>query len=84
MFKDYHSMLVLDVMEHVPVHFVRYEDLLTKPQETLEGICGFLLNKKSVEGLNIQKRIKSVIEMGHKATEAYGMKLDVTTAGGKK
>lgn len=83
-FKDYHSMLILDVMEHVPVHFIRYEDLLTKPQETLEGMFAFIMNQKSVEGLNIQKRIKAVIEMGHKATEAYGMKVDVTLAGDKK
>jgi len=45
--------MVLDVLEHVPVHFVRYEDLLTKPQETLEGVFSFMLNKKSVDGLNV-------------------------------
>jgi len=46
-------MIMLDAKEHIPVHFVRYEDLLTKPKETLEEMFCFVMNKKSIEGLNI-------------------------------
>jgi len=46
-------MIMLDAMEHIPVHFVRFEDLLTKPKETLEEMFCFVMNKKSIEGLNI-------------------------------
>ena len=40
--------------EEVPTYFLRYEDLLSNPQETLEGLFCFLLEVESVEGLNIQ------------------------------
>ena len=83
-FKDFHSFVLLEAMEHVPVHLMRYEDLLIRPQETLEDLFCFVMGKKSVEGLNIQKRIKAAVEMGHKSTQAYSMKVDMEEAGQKK
>jgi len=58
----------------VPIYYIRYEDLRVKPQETLEEVFCFLLNKKSVEGLNIQKKISQVVSQGHEATLVYKQK----------
>lgn len=53
MINAYHSHMMLEIAEHVPVYYLRYEDLLLKPQETLEGLFCFIMNKESIEGLNI-------------------------------
>lgn len=34
---------------NVPIHFVRFEELLSKPKETLEGVMQFLLDQKDLE-----------------------------------
>lgn len=65
-----------EISKHVPVYYLRYEDLLLKPQETLEGLFCFLLNRENIEGLNIQRRIKAAVEMGHKSTVTYNQKVD--------
>jgi ABC-type Na+ transport system ATPase subunit NatA len=48
-----------------PTFFFRYEDLYLNPQETLEKIFCFFLDVESVEGLNIQRRIKHIVDQGH-------------------
>lgn len=42
-----------EINKHVPVHYMRYEDLLEKPQETLEALFCFMMNRESIDGLNI-------------------------------
>lgn len=51
--KGFHDNMVLQVSQSIPVYYMRYEDLVTKPQEVLEGLFCFLMNVKSIEGLNI-------------------------------
>ena len=55
----------------IPVFFFRYEDMLMKPQKTLEEIFAFLLSLRSIEGKFIQKRIEEVIKLGHEASFSY-------------
>ena len=66
------------IEKQVPVYFIRYEDLLTNPQAILEQIFCFLLEVESVEGLNIQKRIADICNLGHSATVTYAQKVDVS------
>jgi hypothetical protein len=68
---SYHKIIIDERIAKLPHYFIRYEDLCTNPQKTLEEIFCFLLEVKSVEGLNIQKRIKQVVELGHSATVVY-------------
>lgn len=75
--------MILEITDLAPVYFLRYEDLLTKPKETLEGLFCFLMNRESIEGLNIQRRIQAAIDMGHKSTQAYALKTDVSDVGKK-
>lgn len=42
----------------VPVHIIRYEDLVDKPQETLEGLLAFMLELEDIEGTNVQELIR--------------------------
>jgi hypothetical protein len=76
MINAYHSHMMLEISEHVPVYYVRYEDLLLEPKATLEGLWCFILNRESIEGLNIQRRIQAVVDMGHKSTVTYNQKVD--------
>lgn len=55
----------------MPTYFIRYEDLRYDPQRTLEGVFCFLLGVESVEGMNIQKRIRDVVSLGHSASVIY-------------
>lgn len=72
----YHKKVLDEIVPAVPTYFFRYEDLRTKPKETLEGIFAFLLNVKSIEGLNIQRRIEQVVNLGHEASITYKVKTD--------
>lgn len=55
----------LSEVKEVPIYYIRYEDLYVNPQKTLEEVFCFLLDLETIEGLNIQKRIKEVVGMGH-------------------
>ena len=72
---DYHEKLMADVPQKVPIYYIRYEDLRVDPQTTLEGLFCFILNLQSLEGTNIQRRIKHVCDQGHAATVSYAQKV---------
>ena len=57
--------------KQVPVHIFRYEDLVSNPQKTLEGIFCFMLGVPSVEGTVLQKRIKDVVGKGAGVSQVY-------------
>ena len=73
--KQYNDKVMSDMTPHIPLYFVRYEDLRMRPQEILEEVFCFILGVKSVEGLNIQRRITEVVKQGHKATQVYDSKI---------
>lgn len=57
-FKNFHELVSnYQKTHHFPIHYVRYEDLLTQPVETLSGLSSFLLETRTVHGMNIEKRI---------------------------
>ena len=68
---DYHANMTDELAKEIPCYFLRYEDLRSKPQETLEALYCFILDVPSVEGLNIQRRIKQVVDLGHSASVTY-------------
>ena len=54
-FKKYHDLVMKDARENkAPIYFIRYEDLVTNPQESLEKSFCFFLNVDSIEGTIIQ------------------------------
>ena len=55
--KEYHDRVFKDMINKVPVFFLRYEDLVLDPESTLKELFCFILNKKSISGLNIERRI---------------------------
>jgi len=71
---------MLKYVNHIPIHFIRYEDLVTNPKEILEEMFCFSMNKKSIEGLNIQRRIQAALDMGHDATKSYALKVELKDA----
>jgi len=54
--------------------FVRFEDMLMDPEPELSNIMRFLLGIDDLTGTNAERRIKEVINMGHKATQTYKLK----------
>ena len=69
--KEYHARVFKDIIPRVPVFFMRYEDLRLDPLTTLTDLFCFLMNKSSINGLNIEKRIVEVVNLGHSASVAY-------------
>mmetsp|Transcript_38885 Transcript_38885/g.28759 ORF Transcript_38885/g.28759 Transcript_38885/m.28759 type:complete len:173 (+) Transcript_38885:72-590(+) len=53
----------------IPVHFLRYEDLLMDPLGTLTGVMQFLLDKEKLEGTVIEKILHIVC--GQKPPQMY-------------
>ncbi len=48
-------------MKHLPVLFVRYEDLVNDPEPELCQIMAFLLNVTDITGSNAERRVREVI-----------------------
>ena len=57
--------------DRVPTYFVRYEDLVLNPKETLLGLFCFLLDAENVIGSNCERRLDEVLQMGATATTTY-------------
>ena len=72
---EYHKRVINEIGVSVPTFYIRYEDLRSHPQQTLEKVFCFLLEVDSIEGLNIQKRIKHVVDQGHSASVSYNQKI---------
>jgi Sulfotransferase domain len=52
----------LSRQKKIPVHVIRFEDLLTKKKESMIGTFEFLQGLESTEGLYIGKRINDVLD----------------------
>ena len=46
--------------QQIPLHYVRFEDLLQRPVETLRSLFEFLLDEPSLAGTVLEARIKQV------------------------
>lgn len=57
-----------------PLYFVRYEDLVSDPKETLMGLMSFLLEESDLVGSNAERRICQVISKGSKGAATYKLK----------
>ena len=66
MWKDFHEFWL---NSKIPVHIVRYEDVLCNPKVTMVKLFRFLLNTSEVEGRNIEKYID--LAVSEKAPEIY-------------
>jgi hypothetical protein len=71
----YHSTVLKEMYPTVPTYFIRYEDLRMEPERVLSELFCFILDLKSIEGLNIQRRIQNIISLGHSATVTYSQKV---------
>lgn len=67
----YQEAFALYKSRKVPVHFVRFEELMRNPKGTLLGLFQFLLDKKDLENTVVERRIDEVIKMGQQVTEVY-------------
>ena len=51
--EQFHSRVIKDMKPTVPTYFMRFEDLRMEPERILSELFCFLLDVKSIEGLNI-------------------------------
>ena len=58
----------------VPVLFVRFEDLVSRPEPELYKMMKFILGERDLTGTNAERRIKEVMAMGSAATVTYSLK----------
>lgn len=55
----------LERAKKMPVFFLKYEDLLTNPQESLSYLMEFLLNRDTISELPISERIDQLCTTGN-------------------
>jgi len=44
----------------IPVHIIRYEDIVSNPEPTIKGLLEFILNSK-IEGTKIEYYLKAAV-----------------------
>ena len=55
----------------VPVHFFRYEDMLSDPLGVLKGLLAFMLGVESVEGTFVWHRAQQVVAQDQRTRSIY-------------
>lgn len=55
---NFHSIVMTSIAPAIPTYVLRYEDLCTKPVETLRELFEFLLEVPSLRGTVCEARIK--------------------------
>jgi hypothetical protein len=58
-------------LPHIPVHILRYEDLMTEPEETLRSVLCFVLNVDSIDGTKVEALLRKAI--AEKPTNLYNI-----------
>jgi hypothetical protein len=53
----------------VPVHLIRYEDILGEPKATMMKLMRFVLNEPNLEGTRIERYVELAVQ--EKAPEVY-------------
>ena len=66
MWKDFHDFWL---KAKVPVHVIRYEDVVLAPKPALTELLKFILNVESLEGTRVEKYIELACQ--EKAPEIY-------------
>lgn len=46
----------------MPIHLIRYEDIVSYPKQALSGLMKFLLNKQDISGSKIEHFIKLAVQ----------------------
>ena len=64
--KDFHEFWL---QSKIPVHLIRYEDILNDPKPTMVKLFKFILNTSHIEGTVIEKYID--LAVSEKAPEIY-------------
>lgn len=64
--KDFHDFWL---KAKIPVHIIRYEDIVLRPEPTLNDLMKFILNVDSIDGTKVQKFINLAVQ--EKAPEIY-------------
>ena len=68
MMKDFFKIINNDLITNGknPVYFVRYEDLLSAPKDTLMGLMSYMLSVPDIKGTNAERQIDSILEQGQR------------------
>lgn len=66
MWKDFHDFWM---NSKVPVHIIRYEDILGDPKAVMMKLMRFILNESSLEGTQIERYVEMAVKQ--KAPEVY-------------
>lgn len=54
---------------NIPIHIIKFEDILANPKKVFTGVMSFLLNKPDISGTVIEKYID--LAVSEKAPEIY-------------
>lgn len=57
--------------QDIPLFILRFEDLLTQPEETMTDLFKFLLKTDDLEGTQILKSIQDITQVGGRRREIY-------------
>ena len=56
--KDFHEFWM---NAKIPVHIVRYEDVVTKPEPTLKSLLEFIMNVEDISGTKVHQYLKIAV-----------------------
>lgn len=67
---------------NIPIHIIRFEDILANPKKVFTGVMQFLLTKSDLSGMAIEKYIELAVE--EQAPEIYKPRTSKSTTSTNK
>jgi hypothetical protein len=58
----------------VPIHIVRYEDLVTNAKKEMESVMKFMLELGDIVDTNCMRRLEEMAAMGSESGKSYKLK----------
>ena len=59
MWKDFHDFWI---NAKIPVHIIRYEDIVAKPEPTLKSLLEYILNIQDISGTKLEHYLKIAVK----------------------
>jgi hypothetical protein len=74
--RDFFKYVFEKISTEIPVHYLRFEDLVRDPKEALTGLFKFMLGVESLEGTVAEQRIDEIAARGNEGNKVYNLKKD--------
>lgn len=74
MWRDFLDITLRSTAKEIPSYFIRYEDLILEPEQTLKNIFRLAFNTPDIDGTVLEASIQKITSTGLAGKQSYSLK----------